>query len=54
MSLGNQILHSCGNMTQYIISSLGIQEDLRKRDLEFVVDKSISLDDLLQKLKTNS
>ena len=52
MSLGNQILHSCGNMTQYIISSLGIQEDLRKRDLEFVVDKSITLDDLLQKLKT--
>ena len=35
MALGNQILHSCGNMTQYISASLGEQRDERKRDLEF-------------------
>ena len=51
ITLGNQVLHSCGNMTQYIISSLGEQADLRERDLEFVVDESKTLDDLIQKLK---
>jgi uncharacterized damage-inducible protein DinB len=30
MALGNQILHSCGNMTQYISASLGEQKDERK------------------------
>ncbi|WP_299681421.1 DinB family protein [uncultured Dokdonia sp.] len=34
-SLGNQILHLCGNMTQYVISSLGEKEDARDRDAEF-------------------
>lgn len=51
ITLGNQLLHSCGNMTQYIISSLGEQGDLRERDLEFVVDESKTLDDLIEKLK---
>ena len=40
ISLGNQILHSCGNMRQYIISSLGDQIDSRKRDLEFKTKSS--------------
>ena len=35
MALGNQILHSCGNMTQYICTSLAERVDERKRDLEF-------------------
>lgn len=34
-SVGNQLLHLCGNMTQYVISSLGHVEDLRDRDGEF-------------------
>ncbi len=34
-SVGNLILHLCGNMSQYIISSLGETEDTRKRDIEF-------------------
>lgn len=34
-SIGNLILHLCGNITQYIISSLGNKEDLRERDAEF-------------------
>lgn len=34
-SIGNLVLHLCGNMTQYIISGLGGEEDNRKRDEEF-------------------
>jgi len=34
-SLGNLILHLCGNVRQYLISSIGGKEDKRERDLEF-------------------
>ncbi len=34
-SIGNLIIHLNGNITQYILSSLGGEEDLRERDLEF-------------------
>jgi len=34
-SVGNIILHLCGNITQYIISSLGKEDDNRERDKEF-------------------
>ena len=34
-SLGNQILHSCGNMTQYLCASLGETPDKREREKEF-------------------
>jgi uncharacterized damage-inducible protein DinB len=34
-SVGNIILHLCGNIRQYIISSLGGAPDIRERDLEF-------------------
>lgn len=51
-SLGNQILHLCGNMTQYIISSLGEQPDLRQRDAEFEAKDGYTKDELLQKLTT--
>jgi uncharacterized damage-inducible protein DinB len=34
-SIGNLILHLCGNITQYIISSLGGETDNRQRDTEF-------------------
>ena len=36
-SVGNIILHLCGNIRQYIISSLGGKEDIRKRDEEFSI-----------------
>jgi hypothetical protein len=35
LRLGNQLLHLCGNMTQYLIASLGEKTDERKRDEEF-------------------
>ncbi len=34
-SMGNLVLHLCGNITQYIISTLGGAPDERNRDAEF-------------------
>ena len=51
MSLENQILHSCGNMRQYIISSLGNQMDLRKRDLEFKTRSKLKKNELIKRLE---
>ena len=50
MALGNQILHSCGNMTQYICTSLGEQKDERKRDLEFSTHTGVTKEELLKQL----
>ncbi len=37
-SVGNLVLHLCGNIRQYILSSLGGAEDLRVRDEEFATE----------------
>jgi uncharacterized damage-inducible protein DinB len=50
LSLGNQLLHICGNMNQYAIASLGERVDMRKRDLEFSTKEGFSKADLLKKL----
>lgn len=49
-SIGNLILHLCGNITQYVISSLGEKEDKRQRDIEFSAKSGFSKMQLLQKL----
>ena len=49
-SVGNLILHLCGNMTQYVISSLGENKDNRQRDLEFSTATGYQKDQLLNKL----
>ncbi len=49
-SIGNLILHLCGNMTQYVISSLGEIEDKRNRVAEFTLDKTTDKANLLAKL----
>ena len=49
-SLGNLVLHLCGNMTQYVISSLGGQEDARDRDTEFDTTDGHTKEVLLKKL----
>jgi uncharacterized damage-inducible protein DinB len=49
-SIGNLVLHICGNMTQYIISSLGETEDKRNRDAEFNVTDVHTVTMLLKKL----
>src|SRR6056297_2819837 len=50
-SIANLLLHICGNMTQYIISSLGEVEDKRNRDLEFSQKNGICKDELIEKLE---
>ena len=49
-SIGNLILHLCGNMTQYGIASLAETEDNRNRDLEFSTEGGLTKKELLQKL----
>ena len=34
-SVGNLVLHLCGNVRQWIISGVGNQPDVRERDKEF-------------------
>ena len=49
-SIGNLILHLCGNITQYVISSLGETEDKRNRDIEFSTSSGLTKEELLLKL----
>ncbi len=49
-SVANLILHLCGNITQYVISSLGETEDIRNRDLEFETVEGYSKVELLDRL----
>lgn len=51
-SVGNLILHLCGNITQYIISSLGEKEDERERDKEFETRGGFTKDELFEKLSS--
>ena len=51
-SVGNLILHLCGNITQYVLSSLGEIEDKRERDKEFSSTRVLQKAELINKLKT--
>ena len=50
-SMGNQVLHLCGNIRQYAISSLGQQTDVRVRDAEFEAEGGLNKAELLEKLR---
>src|SRR6185503_5010386 len=50
-SIGNLVLHLCGNITQYIISSLSEAEDTRERDKEFSTNGGYLKSELINKLK---
>jgi len=49
-SIGNLILHLCGNVRQWIVSSVGEKEDLRNRPAEFAARGSVSKAVLLRRL----
>jgi uncharacterized damage-inducible protein DinB len=49
-SIGNLILHLCGNITQYAHASLGNEKDERQRDLEFSTQGGFSKKELLEKI----
>jgi uncharacterized damage-inducible protein DinB len=51
-SIGNLILHLCGNARQWIICGVGAQPDNRDRDSEFAQRDIISRDELLTLLRT--
>ena len=51
-SMGNIILHLCGNIRQYIISALGGQADVRERDKEFAAMDGYTKKELQNKLVT--
>lgn len=51
-SVGNLILHLCGNITQYAIASLGNKPDARDRDAEFSATEGFTKSELLEKLTT--
>jgi uncharacterized damage-inducible protein DinB len=51
-SVGNIILHLCGNITQYILSGLGNTEDKRERDKEFTATSILNKEELVKKLKS--
>lgn len=50
-SAGNLMLHLCGNITQYILSSLAGRPDQRMRDAEFAAEGGYTKAELLQKLQ---
>lgn len=50
-SIGNLVLHLCGNITQYIVSSLGGKDDLRVRDEEFAATGGYTKAQLIKKLE---
>jgi uncharacterized damage-inducible protein DinB len=49
-SIGNIIVHLCGNITQYMLSGLGRKEDLRDRDSEFTLRRGYTRKELENKL----
>lgn len=46
-SVGNLIIHLCGNARQWILSALGDKEDNRDRESEFIIHRNIKKSDLL-------
>jgi uncharacterized damage-inducible protein DinB len=50
-SLGNIVLHLCGNMRQWVIAGLGGAEDIRERDLEFSEKGPLPRGELIGKLR---
>ncbi len=51
-TIGNLILHLCGNMTQYVLSSIGGIPDNRERDQEFAATGGYTKNELFTKLST--
>ena len=49
-SVGNLVLHLCGNARQWILSGMGGKPDTRKRDLEFSEEGPMPTANLIQML----
>ena len=51
-SIGNLVLHLCGNARQWIVSGVGAQPDIRHRDAVFAQREAIARDELLRLLRS--
>jgi uncharacterized damage-inducible protein DinB len=51
-SIGNLILHLCGNVRQWIVSGVGGAPDDRERQLEFAERRELTGKELLERLET--
>ncbi|MBT8283898.1 MAG: DUF1572 family protein [Flavobacteriaceae bacterium] len=49
-SIGNIMVHLCGNITQYILAGIGGNKDERQRDAEFTISGGISKEQLMADL----
>src|SRR3984885_1822289 len=49
-SIGNLIVHLCGNIRQYVISALGGKKDIRERPKEFSIKEGPGKDGLFDEL----
>jgi hypothetical protein len=49
-SIGNLVLHLCGNVRQWIGSSIGGEPDVRERDREFAASSRMETSELLSRL----
>ena len=51
-SIGNLVLHLCGNVQQWIVSGIGDEADVRERDSEFAARGGLDARDLQRRLET--
>ncbi|MCG8321063.1 MAG: DUF1572 domain-containing protein [Cytophagales bacterium] len=51
VSVGNLVLHLCGNVSQWVLSGLGNVPDTRERDREFSETEGISADKLMEDME---
>lgn len=51
-SIGNLVLHLCGNARQWIVSGVGGEIDARERDAEFAQREAIARDELVRLLRS--
>ena len=49
-SIGNLVLHLCGNVTQWIVSGVGGEQDRRNRDWEFATRDPLPAEELGRRL----
>ena len=47
-SMGNLVLHVCGNLRQWIVAGIGGAEDVRNRPVEFEPDSQVPTAELLE------
>jgi len=45
-AIGNLVLHLCGNVRQWVVSGIGGEPDVRRRDAEFAAREGMSARDL--------